>query len=130
MVRGAAETVETYARALNDQDAGVLRGLVHPDVVGHEQAGDVVGLEAFVANIESWFSSYPDLRLTTEDMFEQGDRAAWRWTLRGTHAPTGKPVVVAGIIVFRVERGQIAEYWGHYDRLGLLEQQGSGSPAR
>ncbi len=130
MARSAAKTVEAYASALNDQDAGALRELVDADVVGHEQMGDVVGFEAFQANIEGWFSAYPDLRLTTDDLFEQGDRAAWRWTLGATHAPTGKAVVVSGIIVFRVEDGRIAEYWGHYDRLGLLEQQGTGPTAR
>ena len=130
MSRSPAETVEAYARALNVHDAGALPALVHPDVAGHEQTGDVAGFDAFRANIEGWLSAYPDMRLTTDDLFEQGDRAAWRWTLRGTHAPTGRPVVVAGIIVFRIERGRIAEYWGHYDRLGLLEQQGNGSAER
>ena len=38
--------------------------------------------------------------------------------------------MVSGIIVFRVESGRIAECWGDYDRLGLLEQQGNGPAAR
>jgi len=120
----AGLTVATYAGALNDRDTEALRAVVASDVVGHEPTHEVGGFNAFKANIEAWLSSYTDLRITTDDLFEQGDRAAWRWKLQGTHRPTGRSVSIAGIIIFRVRRGLIVEYWGHYDRLGMLEQQG------
>ena len=123
--RAPSTTIEAYALALNERDIEALSDLVHPHVVGHEQTAEIVGFDAFRANIEGWLANYPDLQLSTEDLFDNQDRAAWRWTLRGTHEPTGRRVAISGIIVFRVERGRIAEYWGHYDRLRLLQQQGT-----
>ena len=120
----AGLTVATYAAALNARDIEALAAVVASDVVGHEPAHEVVGFDAFKANIETWLSSYTDLRITTDDLFDQDDRAAWRWSLQGTHSPTGRSVSITGIIIFRVRRGLIVEYWGHYDRLGMLEQQG------
>ena len=124
VARRAGLTVATYAAALSNRDTQALKDVIASDVVGHEPAHEVVGFDTFKANIDAWLSSYTDLRITTDDLFEQDDRAAWRWKLQGTHRPTGRSVSITGIIIFRIRRGLIVEYWGHYDRLGMLEQQG------
>ena len=109
-------TVEAYAAALSDRDVEGLAVLVAPDVVGHEPTAEIAGFEAFTANIEDWLSTYSNLTIETEDLFEQGDRAAWRWRLAGIHKDTDRAATVTGTIIFRVENGRIAEYWGHYFR--------------
>ena len=112
--RTPSAAIRTYARALNDRDVAALHDLVAPGVIGHERTAEIVGLDAFKASIETWLATYPDMQVITNDLFDSADRAAWRWTLRGTHAPTQRAVAVSGIIVFRLADGRIAEYWGHY----------------
>jgi predicted ester cyclase len=36
--------------------------------------------------------------------------------------PTGRPVTVAGITLFRIEDGKYVERWSEADFLGLLQQ--------
>lgn len=36
----------------------------------------------------------------------------------------GNPVDIAGMIIYRLEGGQIVESWGQNDMLGMLEQLG------
>lgn len=49
-------------------------------------------------------AAFPDWHLTVEDMIADGDRVAFRATIRGTHkgtfqsiVPTGKPVTVSAL---------------------------------
>ena len=52
---------------------------------------------------------------------------AARFTACGTHKgsfmnlpPTGKPITMTGIEIFRIEDGKIAELWGEANLLGLM----------
>jgi predicted ester cyclase len=54
-----------------------------------------------------------------------------RITLRGTHQgefmgipPTGRQVTFTGIHISRVAGGKIAEEWGQFDALGMMQQLG------
>ncbi len=77
-------------------------------------------------------AAFPDVHLTIEDMFAEGDRITFRSTMRGTHqgvfqgiAPAGKHVTVSLIDIVRVENGQIVEHWGGPDLFDLLQQLGA-----
>ncbi len=76
-------------------------------------------------------SAFPDAQTTIEDLVAKGDTVVKRWTVRGTHQgelmgipPTGKPVTLAGVTIYRLAGGQIVEGWWTYDSLGLLQQLG------
>ncbi len=80
------------------------------------------GLEAIYQFFNTFHTAFPDLSITVEDMIAEGDRVAARVTMRGTHlgefmgvAPTGKPVEVRAIDMFRIANGKIVEHWGHAD---------------
>ena len=77
-------------------------------------------------------SAFPDLVMTVDQSFAEGDLVATRWTARGTHegelfgiAATGKQATVTGITIDRYEDGLIAESWTNWDTLGLLQQLGA-----
>ena len=77
-------------------------------------------------------AAFPDIQLTIEDMFAEGDRVAFRSTMRGTHqgvfqgiAPTGRQVTVSLIDVVRVEHGKLVEHWGGPDLWDLIQQLGA-----
>jgi predicted ester cyclase len=77
-------------------------------------------------------AAFPDWQLTVEDMIADGDRVAFRATIRGTHrgtfqsiAPTGKPVTVFALDIVRIENGKFVEHWGGPDLMSLLQQLGA-----
>jgi predicted ester cyclase len=72
-----------------------------------------------------------DTHFTIEDVIAEGDKVVTRWTARGTHKgelqgipPTGKQVVVTGIVINRLVNGKLEEGWSNFDALGMLQQLG------
>ncbi len=74
-------------------------------------------------------AAFPDLTATLEDILAEGDRVAYRLTIRGTHqgafqgiAPTGKRVTVSFTAIVRIEDGRLVEEWGGLDLFDLRQQ--------
>jgi predicted ester cyclase len=68
---------------------------------------------------------------TIEDLVAEGDRVVARWTNSGRHvgdflgiAPTDRPYAIAGIDIYRIEDGRLAEHWHVVDQLSMLQQLG------
>lgn len=106
--------------------------LVAVDFVGHFPGQPALeGLEAYRQFGSQYFSAFPDLQITPEDLIAEGDKVTMRYAWRGTHKgelmgipATGKQVVTSGISILRVANGQIAEQWDSFDNLGMLQQIG------
>lgn len=80
-----------------------------------------------------WLESVwsPAVRLTVDEMIAENDRVMVRWTFTGTHQgefaglpPTQQPISYAGINIFRIADGKIAEIWDIFDRLWMWQQLG------
>lgn len=78
-----------------------------------------------------YFTAFPDIRSSVEEIFADGERVVVRWKAWGTHAghllsiaPTNKPVTITGITIAHFANGQIVEQWTNFDNLGLLQQVG------
>jgi predicted ester cyclase len=77
--------------------------------------------------------AFSDLRVTVDDILEEGDRVAARLTISGTHdagpfagqAPTGRKIRYGSFRFYRLADGQVVETWAMQDRLGLLQQLGA-----
>jgi predicted ester cyclase len=76
--------------------------------------------------------AFPDVQITIEDIFAEGDRVGFRSIMRGTHQgvfqgiqPTGKKITVFLLDVIRVENGRFVEHWGGPDLFDLLKQLGA-----
>ena len=106
--------------------------LVAVDFVGHFPGQPPIeGLEAYRQFGSLYFSAFPDLQITPEDLIAEGDKVTMRYGWRGTHKgelmgipPTGKQVITWGISILRVANGKIAEQWDSFDNLGMLQQLG------
>ena len=104
--------------------------LMTPDAIIHEPpVGDVAGLKDFNTMLRN---AFPDWYSTCEELVEEGDRVAERWTGRGTHQgemqgipATGRQVAVPGVVFYRIADGKIAEFRGSFDQLSLLRQLGA-----
>lgn len=78
-----------------------------------------------------WFTAFPDLAFSTEDLIVEDQRAALLCRVTGTHAgeffsmaPTGRRIDVAGAFIYRIEEGLIAHERRILDFTGLLVQVG------
>jgi len=98
--------------------------------VYHSAEGDMNG-EQYKGLCQAYFTAFPDLHITTDDLIAEGDKVTKIWTAHGTHKgelmgipATGKPIAVKGIEVFRLADGKIAELWASMDNLGMLQQLG------
>lgn len=108
----------------------VLDELMAPSFIEHEAgAGD--GREGAKAIVTMLHTAFPDLRVTIEEMSADGEKLWARVTFDGTHTgdllgtpPTGKRVRVEAIDLCRFSAGKLAEHWGVFDRMGMMEQVG------
>jgi steroid delta-isomerase-like uncharacterized protein len=109
--------------------------LLPAEGVGHglgDSETDLRGPAEFKAFVANFRNSLPDVHIRLNDIFSQGDRVVVRLTLEGTHTghgfavpPTGRRVRIQGIVITRIQNGQIVEGWNSYDQLGLLRQLGA-----
>jgi steroid delta-isomerase-like uncharacterized protein len=108
-----------------------------PDYIGHDPSlpEDIRGVEAAREFAAMYRSAFPDLEFIIEDQIAEGDKVATRLTIRGTHQgelegidPTGNEVEIKGIVFSRIAEGKIAEDWGVFDILGLMQQIGAIPP--
>jgi steroid delta-isomerase-like uncharacterized protein len=100
-------------------DAATMRALVTPDFLDHDpMPGQPEGAAGAQYVVEMMHGAHPDLRFTIDDLVAEGDRVVVRWTLRGTNTgpmlgrpPSGRPVELAAVVIFRVADGRLAERW-------------------
>ena len=110
---------EVFEKVIPAGDPAGLRALVAPDWIDHDPLpGQPAGLEGAGYVVSTMHGAHPDLRFTIDDLIAEHDRVTIRWTLRGTNTgpmlgrpPTGQPVELAAIVIFRIAGGKIAERW-------------------
>ena len=100
------------------------------DFISHYPEGDMNG-EQVKGLCQAYFSAFPDLHITADDLIAEGDKVVKVWTAHSTHKgefmgipATGKAIVVKGMEVFRIADGKIAENWVIMDNLGMMQQLG------
>ena len=122
-----------YDEVVNKGDYSVVDEIFATDY--HSHHNDPIGLPPGPEGVKQFIggtrAGFPDLELTLDDLFGDGDLVASRWTLRGTHTEewfgtpaTGKWAEWAGVVLSRFEDGKVAEEWFNFDQLRLLQQLG------
>jgi steroid delta-isomerase-like uncharacterized protein len=108
-------------------------GLIAADVIDHHSPpGFAPGLEGAKQLFGMLRLAFPDLRTSVDDVIAEGDKVVAHGTLRGTHQgaflgvpPTGKPMTLSWIDVYRVVDGKVVEVWHVEDFYGMLQQLGA-----
>ena len=134
----STEQNKALYRRLTDEawNAGkleVLDQILSPDFLDHEEyPGKVPGRDGTKQLIAMTRTAFPDIHTTVDDLIAEGDKVVAISTARGTHRgpylgmpPTGKPIKLAIIDVFRCANGKIVEHWGLTDALGMMQQLGA-----
>jgi steroid delta-isomerase-like uncharacterized protein len=116
----------------NTHDASGFDKYYREDVVYHGNDGEIRGRDNVKAYLQTFMTALPDLKLTVEDIFGEGDRVFSRARLQGTNTgefngmpPTGRSVDISWIMnACRVQDGRIVEEWEVLDQLELVRQLG------
>ena len=81
--------------------------------------------------ISMYRRAFPDSRVTYDALHVCEDIVVGRWTATGTQTgplpglePTGKPISIGGISIYRMADGKIVETWEQLDMLGMWRQLG------
>ena len=96
-----------------------MRDVMAPDFLDHDPLpGQPAGAAGGEYVVSTMHTAHPDLQFTIDDLMAEADRVTIRWTLRGTNTgpllgrpPSGQPVELAAIVIFRIANGKIAERW-------------------
>jgi predicted ester cyclase len=85
--------------------------------------------EGFKQFIHLLWKAFPDIRITFDDIIIEGNKAAGRYNLTGTHKgefvdlrPTDRQFRVNGMTVFSFHNKKIIERWNLVDMMSLMEQ--------
>lgn len=103
-------------------DLAAIASIYAPDFVGHMSATSGLGtlhghtgVRDAITRVRDAVSGYTE---TIDDMIIDGDKVVTRYVCTGTHrrpsldeAPTGQPIRVHEVSVFRVRSGLVAEQW-------------------
>jgi steroid delta-isomerase-like uncharacterized protein len=105
-----------------------------PDATYHgpHMPGGKGNRETWKHAVAMYRSAFPDSHVTFEELIACGSSiVVGRWSATGTHtgalpgvAPTGRPIAIRGITVYRLARGRVVEAWEQLDMLGMWQQLG------
>lgn len=126
--RHTATIAHAFAALMNGHDPDAVDGFIAEDYVNHNPRVDD-GREANRALWTTWFAAFPDTEVTLDDVLVDGDRVAGRFTYRATFRgafmglpPTGRPVVMHSIDIWRVVDGMAVEHWDQLDSDAFFAQ--------
>ena len=130
--QNSAATRRWLERGFNGRDLAEFDRYFKPDLVNHELPPELPpGVEGTKMMASLFFTAFPDIVVTVEDLLANDDRVVVRWSARGTHLgdlmgvpPTGIGVSITGIAIDRFEDGRSVEHWEIFDQLGLMQQLG------
>ncbi len=135
----STEENKAIVRRVNDEvwsegQLDVIDELIADDFVATNVGApeQIRGAQGFREFVVMYRKAFPDLRITVDAQFAEGETVVTRWTATGTNEgelmgipATGKQATTAGININRVAGGKLVEGWGLFDQLGLLQQIGA-----
>lgn len=76
-------------------------------------------------------TEFPDLKITLDQVIQEGDTAFARWTVTATHPAEGSAAAdkrhlkIVGMSCCRAHEGIMVEGWNVWDQIGLARQTGA-----
>jgi predicted ester cyclase len=120
-----------FDEGINQKQLDVFDELLAPNYVNYNMPAPAPGPAGFKQLIGMFHMAFPDMHITIEDEFGEGDKVGTRGYITGMHKgefmgipATNKPVKVMYIDLWRVENGKFVENWVQMDMLGLMQQLG------
>ena len=128
--RNKALVQRLYQRVFVDWDWTMVDEVVDPAFVSHDWPAGLEGPAGFKTFYErALLANAPDARYAVDDVVANGDRVAVRWRILATHThewfgvpPTGRPLTVEGVAIYRVQDDRLMERWVVLDGLGSAQR--------
>ena len=125
--------VERVFEIVNKRDPEGYREVMAEHYVYHGPGGiEADGIDAIIEFASAFFTAFPDLTATVEEIIAEADKVVARIRISGTHqgefdgiAATGRTVRYTAISMMRIDGGKIVEEWENFDELGLMQQIGA-----
>jgi len=123
--RNKAVAMRVFDEIFNQGKFQVADEIYAPDFRNHG-LHQSVDLKTDQDAVHAEKKAFPDLRMSVQEMVAEGDKVAVLWTFRGTHTgsgyeglpPTGTPVELRGITIWRIVDGRISEEWSSWSETG------------
>ncbi|MCO5996014.1 ester cyclase [Actinoallomurus rhizosphaericola] len=123
-----------YEDMLNQQRPELAEELITPDMTTHDP--DAPRGPAAVRRVDEFMrAGFSDLHYQIEDVISEGNKAAVRWTMTGTHdgdffgnPPTGRKIEISGNVIFGFEGDRVGEIWAVVD-VNRLQRQIGAAPS-
>ena len=114
---------DRWERVRHEGQYDLIPSCIAQHYIRHDEKGDrTVTREDYAAEIAKVRQESPTLRCVAYDHSFEGNRAWFRFTLKVTDPKTGETGTRAGMQVYRIEAGRLAETWV------MLLQPGSAWP--
>ena len=119
-----------YSDVFVDWDRQLVDELLSLEFRSHDWPEDArTGPDGFWDFYDRVLASFPDTRYVVDDLIAEADKVVVHWRLLATQQgefygmpPTGAPITLQGIAIYRVEDQKIMERWVVYDLYGLIQQ--------
>src|SRR5215216_2532831 len=93
--------------------------LMVPNYVEHQiPDGRLTSRHSLKQLLAMYYKAFPDMKSVLHDIFAQGDRVMYRWSVNATHLgdwlgipPTGNHMRATGITIYRIVGGKAVEGW-------------------
>src|SRR4051812_47328055 len=132
-----ATTRRLLEESFNDGNLALADEYVAAGMTDHDPAmpahlAELRGPERLKMIVRMYRGAFPDIRMTVESAYCDGDTVIARWRAVGTHsgellgfAATGASVDVCGIDIFQWSDGKVVDGFAQWDNLGLARQIGA-----
>jgi steroid delta-isomerase-like uncharacterized protein len=131
-VQNKALVRRIFEDGVNQHNPSVFDELLAPDFVLYDSPfGTLRGPEEFYKLFEAFREAFPDIHVTFEAEFTDGDYVFHRGYVTATHQgefqgvpATGKQIKIRSLDIWHVVNGKAVENWVQMDMLGLMQQLG------
>jgi predicted ester cyclase len=120
------ELIRLVQEAFNEGDILRVEEAVSDHLLEHS---DALGHVDFRQRFQMLRHALPDAKLEIDEVIQQGNLVASRWTVRGTMKekmfgvePTGREVILTGISLDRLENDLVVERWEFPDVDAFYQQ--------
>ncbi len=127
------QLLKNFYDAASDGQWDKIGDFMPEDAINHTplQGRTGKGLADIKAEFQELVKAFPDFKIEASDICVEGDKATARITISGTHKgefagipPTGKRITVGGIDYVHIKHDKLAERWGYYDQMQMMQQLG------
>jgi ketosteroid isomerase-like protein len=115
---------DALERVCAGSDPSAAVGIYSPAFLDHVNGRNYSGHEGIRQSLALYQLVFRDgdLRIRVEDQIAEGNKVVSRWVAEGHNR--GRPVETWGIVISRIEDGEIVEDWAASDSLAIVRQLG------